>query len=293
MWAPLYRVAFASSQSSDFSIYAQEEPEEIFTSTPNEVVADPSLEQLAEPDPLPFPTLPIPPKKISFTEAHFKAFIEIFDFFIAYINGFDRSKDKNFSSIGDFKATFIQRLLDKYPAIELQVDAYRASSVGGHLTLKAEGGGAGIRVNINPTEHLKVAFLLMPAYGEKRKITDSIGKNAVMTDLVIRANVGTSLTYEISDIVESGIQLFFQPHVLDPNEYKVYLEAFARFNLWIQKKRHKNLMKVQKVVLMPKFVYWHTNDDFENLHDFALGKFSYQVATHMYGFLNLVFYISI
>lgn len=222
----------------------------------------------------------------------FRAFVEIFQLFIDYVNDFSREKDKIYATIGDFRMKFIQQLSERYPNAFIQADAYRISSTTESTHSRAYGGGVGIRIDRQPLKGGLLSLFLMPLYGESRSYMLRDPVVPLGSDFIFRMNVGASYEHRFENAVDAGGEVFFQPQVFDGETFRVFTETYVRFKIINRTAGRGKYFRVEQVSVVPKVVYWKTlgRPGLDTAVLDALSpQYLHQFGESLYGFCNLEF----
>lgn len=228
--------------------------------------------------------------------SHSAIFLEIFDYFVNYAREFDRNIDKGYSTIGDFRAAY-QHQLGQRPWLSLQVEAFRASTENETHKLQTEGGGAGVRVDLKSAEKGNFTFMFMPLYGERRSIRTVQGVQVGQAgqsawDGILRTSVGGAYTYTESEVAQPGVQVLYQPQLIDLGQFRVYAEAFVRLRIKRSPKGNDDFWAVSEVNLVPKIIYWKANDEGGLIGDDVNAQFGDalgRLKDQFYAFCNVEF----
>ena len=240
---------------------------------------------------------PLLPSKKERSERDFAILIEIFRFAQVFANQFQGTQDKTYATVGDFRAVYLHSLPKQVPAnVQLQVEAFQATTaLDPGLSMKTVGGGAGIRADFHPAEKGTISITFDPVYGEKRDFNAVGGNLKGGTDWIARTSVGVAYLQKIGEVVEPGVQVMFQPQLLDFTQFRVYTEAFVRLKIVHDKISKENRYAIRDVSIVPKVVYWRSTDKgglFGDPVASNLGNNYFKFASNLYGFINLEFHFA-
>lgn len=221
----------------------------------------------------------------------FAVFIEILKYFVEYVRAFERETDRSYASIGDFRGRYVHKV-QSLPGMAVQAETFRTTIVADGFRARTEGGGAGVRVDLQPSESGTLSLLLMPLYGEKTSLGATEAPGPTATQFVARVNAGIGYEAQLSDRADAGVQVLYQPQIIDLGQFRVYAEAYMRLRFYRQTSSSKGSVRLSEISLLPKVVYWKSTDHegiFGDSIEARLGDASYKLSEHVYGFCNVEF----
>lgn len=223
--------------------------------------------------------------------------LEIFRFAQVYANQFQESTDKTYATVGDFRATYLNKLPKQVPPnVRLHVEAFQTTTnISTSLSQKVMGGGAGVRAEFHPLPKSTLSFTFDPVYGEKRDFNTAGSTLTGGTDWLLRTSTGVAYRQKLGESVEPGVQVMFQPQLLDFTQFRVYVEASVRLKIVSDKLSKERHFAVQDVSIVPKVVYWYSTDRgglFGDPVAANLGPDYFKFASNLYAFMNLEFHFA-
>ncbi len=224
--------------------------------------------------------------------------IEIFKLVQTFANEFQETREKSYATVGDFRASFV-RALPKIlpPNVRLEVQAFQTTTnLESRIVLKTIGGGAGLRIDLHPHANGTFTFSFDPLYGEKRSFDASGSFQQGGTDWILRGSAGVAYSHKFGKYVEPGVQVLFQPQLIDFGQFRIYTETFVKFKVVNEKLGKEQRYAISEVSIVPKIVYWYSSDKGGIYGDpvaSRLGDNYFKFAKDLYGFINLEFHFGL
>lgn len=242
--------------------------------------------------------LPVEPPKASHQdrwERDFAVLLEIYRFFYQYALEFQHERDRVYATIGDFRATYVREITKKFPNLQWHVEAFRTTTDYDGIIVRNTGGGAGLRLDLEPLPGGKLSVAMLPLWGEQRRFSPQAVPLPGGTDYVLRSSVAVAYRQKLS-IFEPGVQIVYQPQVIDFGQFRIYAELFVRLKISTDSTKVGQFLHVQTVSLLPKLVFWHSTDEggvYGAPIRELLGPAYFNLGSNLYGLLNLEFNFSL
>lgn len=225
------------------------------------------------------------------TREDFAVFIEILKYFVEYARGFERETDRSYASIGDFRGRYVHKL-KALPVVSVQAETFRTSIYANGYRARTDGGGAGVRIDLQPDENGTLSFMLMPLYGEKTSYASTLAPDVSASRFIARVNTGLAYESDLTDYADAGVQVLYQPQIIDLGQFRIYAEAYMRLRVYRATSQSQGMVQLSEISLLPKIVYWKSTDHegiFGDSIQLKLGDAAYRLSEHVYGFCNFEF----
>jgi hypothetical protein len=264
-------------------------------------LAVPSLAQI---DPSMVKTIRVKPKKdnprdsLNPVERNLAMFVDVFNYFMGYALQFDERKDSAYPIDGDVRLAFTKDVSNADERVALQVEAYRTTLYNEVVRIQSYGGGAGVRVDLHPTENGIFSASFLPLYGEKRTFNAYADMRGLGKQYMMRSGIGAAYKQKLGTRLEPGVQMLFQPQWIDFGQYRIYAEAYFKVKVAVEEKTGlMRTVKLSDVSLVPKVIFWNSTD-VEGLFGDPIQQFLGELSStiyssldrNLYGFLNLEFH---
>lgn len=220
----------------------------------------------------------------------FSTLVTLLKLFAGFAQEFENDRDETFANIEDFKSTYDRRVSAKIPGLHYQAEAFRSTKTVLDFKLVTVGGGGGVRLDLRPTKKGTFSIALQPLYGEKRKMGALWTNRPYGQDNIWRGSAGVEYKHKLSAYAEPGFHVFFQPQIIDFEQFRVYAETFVKLKFVRNANQARQGLKISEIHLVPKIVYWKTTDESalwgDPLKD-IFGEVYNELSSHLYAFCTL------